>query len=161
MNKTFVFLVTPILILTCAIPASFAQAKRAPSKAPRIDVERYVIEATLIPDQHELSAVATITLKPIETTDVIVFEFSENLSVLKVTNADGVEVEFGQDEYGPGNLSIRFSRPQEAGKDVTVRIEYSGGFDRDRFSRIYSRDEGSGVYRDGRDPSPSFKMVPR
>ncbi len=68
---------------------------------------------------------------------------SENLSVQKVLNADGVELEFGQDESGPGELAVRFSKPINPQQSVTIKIEYSGGFDRDKYSRLYTRDESS------------------
>jgi tetratricopeptide (TPR) repeat protein len=131
------------VLLMCVMPGVYAQARRAPSAAPRVDVENYSVQATLAPDTHELTAVAALTFRPIEATDVVVFEMSENLSVQKVTNAEGIELEFGQDENGPGELSVRFAKPIEPGKSVTIKIEYNGGFDRDKYSRLYSRDESS------------------
>ncbi len=121
----------------------YSQAKKPSSSTPRIEVENYKIEANLAPDAHEIKAAATITFKPVQATDFVVFELSENLSVQKVLNSDGVELEFGQDEIGPGYLSVRFSKPLSAGSNVTIKIEYQGGFDRDRFSRMYTRDENS------------------
>ena len=121
----------------------YSQAKKPSSSTPRIEVQNYKIEANLTPDAHEIKAAATITFKPVQATDFVVFELSENLSVQKVLNSDGVELEFGQDEIGPGYLSVRFSKPLSPGSNVTIRIEYQGGFDRDRFSRMYTRDENS------------------
>jgi aminopeptidase N len=133
------------LLLLGIAPGAYAQAKRAPSSLPRIDVENYSLQVTLNPDSHEVKAVAAITFRPIEATDVAVFELSENLSVQKVLNAEGIEIEFGQDESGPGLLSVRFSKPLTPGNSVTIKIEYTGGFDRDKYSRLYTRDE-SGAY---------------
>src|ERR1700752_2006473 len=79
-----------------------SQKKRAPSSAPQIDVQHYAIQARLTPEAHELSATAAITFKALEATGVVAFEISENLSVQKITTPDGIEVEFGQDESGPG-----------------------------------------------------------
>ncbi|HYK89142.1 MAG TPA: tetratricopeptide repeat protein [Acidobacteriota bacterium] len=126
-----------------SVPDVDAQAKRASSSAPQIDVENYSVQATLTPDAHEIKAVATITFRPVEATDVVLFELSENLSVQKVLNAEGIELEFGQDENGPGQLSVRFSKPIEPANNITIKIEYSGGFDRDKYSRLYTRDESS------------------
>src|SRR6266545_5104762 len=124
-------------------PQLAAQGKRAPSSIPKIDVQHYLIQANLAPDSHDLHATATITFKVLENTDIVVFELSENLSVRKVTNQEGIEIEFGQDESGPGLLSLRFSKTLTAETTVVVKIEYSGGFDKDRYSRNFSRDEGS------------------
>jgi tetratricopeptide (TPR) repeat protein len=121
----------------------YSQTKKPSSSVPRIEVQNYKIEASLAPDAHELNATAAITFKPLQATDIIVFELSENLSVRKVLNSEGVELEFRQDEIGPGFLSIRFPKPLSLSASVTIRVECQGGFDRDRFSRTYTRDESS------------------
>lgn len=123
--------------------SGFAQAKRGPRSAPKIDIEDYAIQATLKPESHELEALVAITFKVVETTDVVAFELSENLSVNKVLNKEGVEIEFGQDESGPGILTVRFPKTLQAGTTVTIKVDYTGGFDRDRYSRLYARDESS------------------
>ncbi len=131
------------LMLTCVAPGLRAQARRAPSSVPQVDVADCSVQVELTPDSHELKAVATITFRPLEATDVVVFDLSENMSVQKILNAEGVELEFGQDEAGPGQLSVRFSKPLEPGTSQTIKVQYTGGFDRDKFSRLYTRDESS------------------
>ncbi len=131
------------LMLAGFAPLIYSQARKASSSIPRIEIRNYEIEAKLIPDAHELEAAAFITFKLQDTADYVVFEFSDNLSILKVLDAEGVELEFGQNEAGPGLLSIHFPVTLAAGTTPTIRVEYQGGFDRDRFSRIYTRDESS------------------
>jgi aminopeptidase N len=143
MKATLISRILFCLLLAVIAPAVYSQSRKSTSAAPRIEVENYKIAANLSPDAHEVQAAATITLKPLEQTDFVVFQLSENLSVQKVLNSDGVELEFGQDEIGPGYLSVRFSRPLAAGTSVTLTIQYQGGFDRDRFSRMYTKDENS------------------
>jgi aminopeptidase N len=130
------------LMFAWVSPAAHSQARR-PQALPQIDVENYAVRATLSPESHELTAAVDITFKALEPTDVVVLELSENLSVRKVMNEGGVELDFGQDETGPGLLSIRFTNPLQPGSSTRVRVEYAGGFDRDRYSRLYSRDESS------------------
>ncbi len=134
-----------LLLTTIAVicPMTFSQTSGILSSAPEIDVLDYKIEVNLAPDSHELSAVATVVFKPLEDTDVAIFELSENLWVQKVVNEEGIELEFGQDEIAPGYLSVYFDPVLSSGESVTIRFEYQGGFDRDRFSRIYSRDDSS------------------
>jgi aminopeptidase N len=132
-----------LLLIAAVPPSSNSQSRKNAISTPRIDVLDYKIEANLTPETHEFTAAATITFKPLESADSAVFELSENIGVQKVLNAEGIELEFGQDEIGPGYLSVHFAKPLETGSSVTIRVEYDGGFDRDRFSRIYSRDEGS------------------
>ena len=143
MKKLSLLLVFACLCLVLFPHTVVSQKNRAPSSVPKIDVQHYVIHARLNPDAHEVSATATIAFKILEDTDVVVFALSENLSVQKITTPDGIEVEFGQDESGPGMLSVRFPKPLAAGSTTTIKVEYSGGFDKDRYSRSYSRDEAS------------------
>jgi aminopeptidase N len=140
--------VTTVWIAGCLILFSTAtltlpQGRRAPSSVPKIDVENYVTQVNLNPDAHEFSATIAITFQPLEETDVVVFEESENISIQRVLDSNGVELEFAQDEAGPGQLAVRFARPLPANQSLTIKVEYTGGFDRDRYSRFYTRDETS------------------
>ena len=126
MKKLSLLLVFACLCLVLFPHTVVSQKKRAPSSVPKIDVQHYVIHARLNPDAHEVSATATIAFKILEDTDVVVFALSENLSVQKITTPDGIEVEFGQDESGPGMLSVRFPKPLAAGSTTTIKVEYSG-----------------------------------
>jgi aminopeptidase N len=119
------------------------QGRRQASALPQINIENYNLQLTLDPDPHELKAVAAVTFRAIESTDVVVFQLSENLSVVKITDLQGANLDFTQDEPGPGNVAIHFRKQIGAGESVTVKVEYDGGFDLDRFSRNYTRDESS------------------
>ena len=132
-----------VLAIAGMCPGIYSQTSKIGSSVPKIDVLDYKIEANLTPDAHEFSAAATITFTPLEDTDLVVYQLSENLWIQKITNQEGIELEFGQDEIAPGYLSVYFSPSLSSGDTVTIRIEFEGGFDRDRFSRLYSRDDGS------------------
>ena len=125
------------------VPALYSQAKKPASSSPQIDVQNYKIEVNLKADSHEFTAVAVIDFKALESTNRVSFELSENISVQRVLSSDGADLEFGQDETESGILSIRFGKTLSPATVKTIRIEYEGGFDRDRYSRIYARDEGS------------------
>lgn len=135
-----------ILTIVGGMSDGYSQ-KPAPSAAaparPGIDVQSYKIAAELLPDAHEFKASAVIVFRPAAPLSVVTLEISENLSIQKVLSAEEVELEFGQDDPGPGLLTIRFPRPLSGDVDTTIRIVFQGGFDRDRYSRMYSRDEGS------------------
>ncbi len=137
-----------LLILALGPLGAMAQARRGRPAPPRIDVEHYELKAELDPAAHELKAAAAMRLRLLEATDLIVLQLSENLSVSKVLNPEGIELEFGQDEFGPGELTVRFPRMLEAGSSVSLTVEYRGGFDRDRYSRNYTRDESSSYIGD-------------
>jgi tetratricopeptide (TPR) repeat protein len=118
----------------------YPQARRPASAPPQISVESYNLQVTLDPDPHEMKAVAAVKFKVVQTTGVVVFQMSENLSVLKATDGNGKDLDFSQDDPGPGSIAIRFPAQLNAGESVTVKIEYNGGFDLDRYSRNFSRD---------------------
>jgi aminopeptidase N len=141
--KTAIRSITLWLILFGSVQATYSQTRNASSSAPRIDVENYIIEANLTPDAHEISAAATITFTPLESTDFVVFELNENLAIQRVLDSNEEELDFSQHEIAPDILSVHFTRSLAPGVRVTIRVEYQGGFDRDRFSRIYSRDDSS------------------
>ena len=136
-------LIAAIVLMSAIVPTALPQTRSDSFPRPAIEARNYRVEATLVPDTHEILAAATITFRPLEPTDRVVFDLNENLWVQKVLNTDGIELEFEHGKLGPGVLSVFFSPPLEAGSDVTIRVEYKGGFDRDRFSRMYNPDEGS------------------
>jgi len=121
------------LILSGAAAPVYAQAAR-------IDVLNRDISVMLKPDIHELEAVATVKFRVSEQTGFVSFTLSNNVFVRRALNDAGVELEFNQNQAGPETLSIRFTPPLDAEQTVTLRIEYEGGFDSERFSRIFSRD---------------------
>ena len=121
----------------------YPQTRRLGTAPPPLIVENNHIQLTLDPDAHELKAVAAVTFKPVEGTDVVIFEISENLSVSKISDVQGGDLDFGQDETGPGTVAVHFPKALGSGESTTVRIEYTGGFDLDRFSRNFTKDETS------------------
>ena len=131
------------LILAVIVPTVHSQAKKASSSAPRINILSNDITVDLEPDVHEFKATATVAFKVVDPADYAFFEVNENITVQKVTNAEGVEFDFGQGEINAGSLSVRYPKTFPAGTNVTMKFEFQGGFDRDRFSRLYSRDASS------------------
>jgi tetratricopeptide (TPR) repeat protein len=143
MINTLAFRLIACLVLASVLSTGYPQSRKSAVPVSQIEVRNYKMEVTIIPDSHQIKAAATLTFMPLESTDHVVFELSENLSVQKVLNSEGVELMFIQEERGSSFLNIHFDKPLASGTDVTIRIEYEGGFDRDRYSRIYTRDEGS------------------
>jgi len=132
-----------LLIITVTVPEMFPQRGDDSFPRPEIEISDYIIETTLALETHEIESAVTITFQPRKETDYIVFDINENLWIRKVLDVDGVELDFEQGALGPGILSVSFAESLNAFADVTIRITYRGGFDRDRFSRMYSRDESS------------------
>jgi aminopeptidase N len=133
-----------VVILALSLTSMlYSQNRRAASALPQITVDSYHIQLTLDPDPHEMQVVAAIKFKPVQATDMVVFHISENLSITKVSDEQGGSLDFGQDEPGPGNLAVHFPKALEAGAGVTIKIQYTGGFDLDRYSRNFTRDQSA------------------
>ncbi len=142
-KKSLISSLVVCLMLAGIVPPGHPQARQNPASPPKFEILNYDIAAELTPDAHEIKTKSAITFRVAAPTDFVIFELSENLSVQKVLSAEGVEIEFGQDEIGPGYLTVRFPKPLDPRTESTIRIECQGGFDRDRFSRLYTRDESS------------------
>ena len=127
-----------LVVLPMFLAAAAANGQTA--RNARVDMLNRDISVTLKPDIHELEATATVKFKVSEQTGYVGFTLSDNLFVRRVLNEEGVELEFNRNQTGPETLSIRFSTPLGPDDITTLRIEYEGGFDSDRFSRIFSRD---------------------
>jgi len=146
-----------LLIFSGATALSYAQTMRD----ARVDVLNRDISVSLKPDIHEFEAAVTIKFKVSEQTTYVGFTLSDNLFVRRVLNDDGIELEFHRNQTGPETLSIRFSPPLGAEATTSLRIEYEGGFDSDRFSRIFSRDMASAyIGMDGTRLLESAKWFP-
>jgi aminopeptidase N len=143
MNNKLLFRFILILVLWGTVPVIFSQSKKTSDFDPRIQILNCDLSVTLSPDTHEFKASASIQVKTLESVQNIVFKLSENLYVQKVTNAKEVELEFDLNRIGPETLSIRFAAPLPAGVSETIKIEYEGGFDKDRYSRLFTKDESS------------------
>jgi tetratricopeptide (TPR) repeat protein len=142
-KKTVVLWLVTCLVFAVMSPAIYSNPNQASASHPRVEIQDYKISATLNPEAHELKSAATILLSLIESTDRVDFEMNENLAVRRVLNSEGIELEFRQNEISPGFLSVHFSKQIQAGSEVKITVDYQGGFDRDRFSRMFSRDENS------------------
>ncbi|MBM3502083.1 MAG: M1 family metallopeptidase, partial [Armatimonadetes bacterium] len=133
MKRSRRLLFSLFLAAACLLQGARGQGRKPAPASVAVDVESYALQVRLNPESHEVSAAATVGYRIPQPTDKILFELSENLSVQKVLDPAGVELEFGQDETGPGQLIVRFAKPVAAGARSSLKVEYSGGFDRDRF----------------------------
>jgi tetratricopeptide (TPR) repeat protein len=133
-----------IILMFCGtVSLIFAQNKKTADVFPRIQASNCDLSVTLNPESHEFKATATIQFTALEQVQNIGFTVNENLYVQKVVNSEGVELEFDQNRAGREMLFIRFASPLPSGTSETIKIDYEGGFDKDRYSRMYSRDESS------------------
>src|ERR1700722_11456521 len=78
-------------LLLAASPAR-AQERRAAAQQQRIDVQGYVIDATINPQTQTITATAKVTFIPIDNVSNISFELNNALDLNRVTDADGSQL---------------------------------------------------------------------
>jgi hypothetical protein len=111
----------------------FAQTRSRPAAAqddqsdrPKIDVDTYSVEITLVPEEHKLEGKADISFKQLDRQNYAVFDLDRRLKVDKVT-INGTEVRIRQFDVD-STLEIDLGSAQFTSSPV-VHIEYSGILD--------------------------------
>ncbi len=91
-----------------------------------IDVQRYRIEAELVPDSNTLKASATVMFRVLKASRSATFELNGALRVSAVRAADGRALPFTQDTLNELNVRIDLGQLVNAGTDFTLTIDYAG-----------------------------------
>ena len=122
-----------IFYLFCCVPllsmALLAQSRRqvtVPDDAddrPKIDVDSYSVDISLMPEEHRISGKADISFKQLDRQTYAVFDLDRRLRVDKAT-INGAEVRYRQFDVD-STVEIELSGQQFNGNPV-VHIEYSG-----------------------------------
>jgi tetratricopeptide (TPR) repeat protein len=125
MSKVFSF----ILSFSLACTPLLAQRNRQPavqddqSDRPKIDVESYSVDVTLMPEEHQLAGKADIRFKQLDRQNYAVFDLDRRLRVEKAT-VNGAEVRFRQFDVD-STVEIELSG-QQFNSNPVLHIEYSG-----------------------------------
>ncbi len=90
---------------------------------PKIDVEKYVVATTLIPEEHKLGGVAEIYFKQLERKDYVVFDLDRRLRVSNASIA-GKPVSFRQFDL---DSTVEFDmKDQQFTNQPVLHVEYGG-----------------------------------
>ena len=105
-------------ILALLIAASSVSAQRRPvaaetSDRPRVDVESYTIDITLLPAEHMLKGTAEMKLRQLERAPYLTFDLDNRLRIDKVI-LDGAEARFRQYDLD-GHRRSKYGRWQAFG----------------------------------------------
>ena len=107
--KTGLVSIIALLIATSSLWAQRRPAPPVTEDRPRIDVESYTVEITLLPAEHMLKGVADLKVRQLERSSFLTFDLDSRLRVGAVL-LDGVEARFRQYDL-----------------DGTVEVSTSGG----------------------------------
>src|SRR5262249_54003555 len=119
-----------------------ARQQQAPqddqSDRPKIHVDMYSVEVTLVPEEHKLTGKADIQFKQLDRQNYAVFDLDRRLRVDKAT-VGGMDVRFKQFDVD-STVEIDISG-QQFNNNPVVHIEYSGILnpDEDRHDPVLAR----------------------
>lgn len=120
-------LVATLALLLAAAPAP-AQRRPAPadtSDRPKIDVESYVIDVTILPAEHQITATVDMKFRQLERAPYATFDLDSRLHLDRVT-IDGVEARTRQYDL---DSTIEISTTGQMADVATAHFEYKGFFD--------------------------------
>ncbi len=124
------------LIVTLAALLAAASAG-AQDRRPRIDVESYLIRAEINPRTQSLAATAEVRFVPLDDhVSSPVFELNNTLTVAKVTDSKGRDVQFSRNTQ---DFTIRVNLPEALSKGApeTLKFTYDGRFTGREESPVY------------------------
>ncbi len=118
-----------LLLLPIALAAPLGAQSTRPAQdddRPRIDVESYAVDVTIIPEERRLTGKAEIRFKQLDRRNFAVFDLDRRLRVTTVSVA-GAEARFRQFDLD-STLDIDLSGVQFS-SDPVIQVEYSGILD--------------------------------
>ncbi len=101
-----------------------AQERGVPGRS-RIDVQKYVIDATIDPRAHRLRARAQVQFVAQEDALNATFELNNNLAPSRITDGSGAAIS-SQRMSQDNTIRLNFERPLPKNQPVTVTFEYDG-----------------------------------
>ncbi|MEK7409726.1 MAG: peptidase M1, partial [Acidobacteriota bacterium] len=104
---------------------ALSSAASAQDRRPRIDVEHYMIEAEINPQEQSLAAKARVRFVPQEDITAAVFELNNALNVSRVEDAEGRPVSAAR-SHQDFSERLNFSERLAKGTPVTVVFHYDG-----------------------------------
>jgi hypothetical protein len=106
-------------------------------RAPRIDVERYTIEAEVVPATQTLTAKAEVRFTPVDDTVASAsFELNNALNVSRVVDEQGKQIPASRNQQD-STIRLSFDRPLPKGQAATITFFYDGRLTGQEDSPVY------------------------
>ncbi len=111
--------------LASTILLTIAAATAQDRRAPRIDVQSYLIEAQIDPAAQTINATALVRFTPLEDTSQVSFELNNSLSLSKVVDEEGRQVPASRSQ---ADMMVRLNLSQslQKGKPAALTFIYDG-----------------------------------
>ena len=111
------------VVAVFGLMATVARAQQISNK-PLIDITGYVIDATVIPDTHQLHCTAKVSFTALDALPVATFELHAGLKVSKVTDAD--DHPLNAERGAASTLRVTPAAPLAKGDKAVWTFEYDG-----------------------------------
>ncbi len=110
-------------MVLAGVPA-WAQGRQQQARQ-RIDVQSYLIDATINPASQTLAATALVRFTPLDDTSTVSFELNNALNLSKVVDEDGRQIPASRTQ---SDMTVQLSFPQvlQKGKVAAVTFIYDG-----------------------------------
>jgi aminopeptidase N len=123
MNRILGSILTSALA-SAALAAQPARPQNDQSDRPKIDVESYTVNVTLVPEEHRLVGKADIKLKQLDRNSYATFDLDRRLRVTNTT-VGGKDARFRQFDLD-STVEVDLSESRFGGGDPVIHVEYAG-----------------------------------
>lgn len=111
-------------------------AAQSTDRTPRIDVQKYTIDAEINPRTQSIVATAKIDFKAIDTANDVSFELNSALNVTKIVDAQGKTLGGGRDA-ADHTVKVTYSSALQRGQSAQIAVSYDGKLTGDEESPVY------------------------
>lgn len=101
-----------------------------------IDVDSYVIDATINPDTQTLTAQTAVRFVPADQTSAVTFELNNALNISKIADDKGQSLQSSRNQ-GDNTIRVTFPEALQAGQPVVLTFNYDGRLTGNEESPIY------------------------
>ncbi len=123
-----------VVAAACLVPLLSAQS--TPDIAPRIQVQKYTIDADINPRTQSIAATAKVDFKAVQATNDVSFELNDALNVTKVVDSQGQTLGGGRNA-SDHTFKISFPNALQPGQSAQVSVTYDGKLTGTEESPVY------------------------
>jgi tetratricopeptide (TPR) repeat protein len=105
-------------------------------RSPRIEVQKYTIDANVNPRTQSIAATVRVDFKALETTNDVNFDLNSALNVTKVVDRQGKTLSGGRDATDH-TIKVTYSSALQKGESSQVALTYDGKFTGNEESPVY------------------------
>lgn len=115
----------PYTLFSLGILLAAATLGQERNRAPRIDVQSYLIDAQIDPAAQTINATALVRFTPLDDTSSVAFELNNSLSLSRVLDEEGRQVPASRSQSDM-TVRLNLAQPLPKGKPAALSFIYDG-----------------------------------